>query len=209
MLCNAKNTDSSNASMTNFICSCVMSIEIIPISGRMTVNVITATSGQTIREICKIMSAHNIGSVIILRDSIIDEGNITEYSKPMGIVTERDVVTHLGSKSPLSPQTSIYEIMSQPPVTVQPKCSLRDAIETMQLKNIRRLPVIDKENNTEKMIGIVTDKDILRAIVKTMPSSQYAAESMLSDQMQFGYRFMYERFINEDHFSKDTHPGIR
>ena len=146
-----------------------MSIEIIPISGYMTVNVITATSGQTIREICKIMSAHNIGSVIILRDSIIDEGNITEYSKPMGIVTERDVVTHLGSKSPLSPQTSIYEIMSQPLVTVQPKCSLRDAIETMQLKNIRRLPVIDKENNTEKMIGIVTDKDILRAIVKTMP----------------------------------------
>lgn len=69
--------------------------------------------------------------------------------------------------------------------------------------------MIDSENNNEKMVGIVTDKDILRTIIKTMPSSLSTAEGMLNDQLHFGYRFMYERFINEDRFLKGTHPGIR
>jgi predicted transcriptional regulator len=98
--------------------------------------------------------------------------------------------------------------MSHPLVTIQSDSSLKDGIETMQLRNIRRLPVIDKENDIEKMVGIVTEKDIIRAITKALPSSQTASEGMINDQMQFGYRFMYERFINEDHFSKDTHPGM-
>jgi signal-transduction protein with cAMP-binding, CBS, and nucleotidyltransferase domain len=78
----------------------------------------------------------------------------------------------------------------------------------MQLKNIRRLPVINKENDSGKMVGIITEKDIFRAIMKAVPSSQNTAENLMNDQMQFGYRFMYERFINEDYFTKDTHPGL-
>jgi CBS domain-containing protein len=175
----------------------------------MTPNVITATSDQTIREVCKIMCEHKIGSVIILRDAALIKGDSTEYSNPIGIATERDVVTHLGSKTQSSSlETSVFEIMSHPLVTIHPNSSLKDGIETMQLRNIRRLPVIDKENDIEKMVGIVTEKDIIRAITKALPSSQTASEGMINDQMQFGYRFMYERFINEDHFSKDTHPGM-
>ena len=99
--------------------------------------------------------------------------------------------------------------MSHPLVTIQPHSSLKDGIETMQLKNIRRLPVISKENGREKLVGIVTEKDIVRAITKTLPPPpQNTAEGLISDQMRFGYRFMYERFINEDYFAKDTHPGI-
>ena len=65
----------------------------------MTPNVITAISDQTIREVCKIMSEHKIGSVIILRGTALEKGNSTEYSNPIGIATERDVVTHLGFKN--------------------------------------------------------------------------------------------------------------
>jgi signal-transduction protein with cAMP-binding, CBS, and nucleotidyltransferase domain len=150
-----------------------------------------------------------VRSVIILNDTALEKDKCTEYGNPIGIVTERDVVNHLGSKTQSSSlETSVFEIMSHPLVTIQPNSSLNDGIETMQLKNIRRLPVIDKENDSEKMVGIVTEKDHFRAIMKTQPSSQIATEGMVSDQMQFGYRFMFERFINEDHFSKDIHPGI-
>ena len=58
------------------------------------------------------------------------------------------------------------------------------------------------------MVGIITEKDIFRAITKILPSQQNSTEGLVSDQMQFGYRFMYERFINEDYFTKDTHPGL-
>ena len=45
-----------------------------------------------------------------------------------------------------------------PLTTINPNSSLRDAIQTMQQKDIRRLPVVD---NRGKMLGIVTSKDIL------------------------------------------------
>jgi hypothetical protein len=45
--------------------------------------------------------------------------------------------------------------------------------------------VIGGENNN--MVGIVTDKDILRAIMKTMPLPTSVGEGLLNDQMQFEY----------------------
>jgi CBS domain-containing protein len=186
-----------------------MSIEAMPITSFMTTDVKTAYSNQTIREVCKNMRDYGIGSLVILGgndNTTTPEKPVKGYDGAVGIVTERDVVSYLGSDRALSLRTEIFEIMSTPLITISPANSLKDAIETMQLRNIRRLPVIDNRNNNEKMVGIVTDKDIIRAIMK---ASQSAAEGMLADQMQFGYRFMYERFINEDRFTKDTHPGIR
>jgi predicted transcriptional regulator len=97
--------------------------------------------------------------------------------------------------------------MSTPLVTLSTANSVKDAIETMQLRNIRRLPVMDNKNNN--IVGIITDKDILRAFMKYMPvPTATSGESLLSDQMQFGYRFMYERIINDDNFQKGPNPGI-
>jgi CBS domain-containing protein len=101
-------------------------------------NVITATSNQTIRDVCKIMCEHEIGSIIILKDTTSETDEDMQYNDPVGITTERDVVTHLGSKNPSSLQTPVFEIMSHPLITIQPNSSLKDGIETMQLKNIRR-----------------------------------------------------------------------
>jgi len=118
---------------------------------------------------------------MILRDSTLEKDNSTENSSPVGIATERDVVTYLGSKTqPSSLETPVFEIMSHPLVTIQPNSSLKDGIETMQLRNIRRLPVIVQENGNEKMVGIVTEKDTIRAIMKALPSSQTAGEGMIT-----------------------------
>ncbi len=179
----------------------------MPISSCMTLSVVSATSNQTIRDVCIIMCEHKIGSVIIVENTATEKGKYTEYSKPIGITTERDIVTHLGSKKSSSLQTPVFEIMSHPLVTIQSNSSLKDGIETMQLKNIRRLPVINKEHNSSNMVGIVTEKDIFRAIMRALPSSQNTAEGLMKDQMQFGYRYLYEKFINDDYFAKDTHPG--
>jgi CBS domain-containing protein len=51
---------------------------------------------------------------------------------------------------------------------------------------------MSKENGREKLVGIVTEKDIVRAITKTLPPSQNTAEGLISDQMRIGYCFMYE-----------------
>ena len=45
--------------------------------------------------------------------------------------------------------------MSKPSITISINSSIRDAIQTMQQKNIRGLVIVDKE----KMVGIITDKE--------------------------------------------------
>jgi len=187
-----------------------MTFEDLSVTNVMSKNVKVAYSNQTIREVCKSMHDHGIGSIVILEgnDDITNtEKPKTEEHKAVGIVTERDVVSYLGSDRALSLRTKISEIMSTPLITITTANSVKDAIETMQLRNIRRLPVTGNKNNNN-MVGIVTDKDVLRAITKTMPLPASAGESLLTDQMQFGYRFMYERFINDDNFPKGTGPGI-
>jgi CBS domain-containing protein len=37
----------------------------------------------------------------------------------------------------------------------------------MSKKNIRRLPITDKDRSREKLVGIITEKDIINAIVKS------------------------------------------
>jgi CBS domain-containing protein len=182
-----------------------MAFEHLSITSVMSKDVKVGYPKQTIREVCKSMHDYGIGSIVIVEgnnDKVHKEkAGSEEVHTAVGIVTERDIVSYLGSDRALSLRTNISEIMSTPLITVTTSNSVKDAIETMQLRNIRRLPVTSGKDN--KMAGIVTDKDILRAITKTA-----AGESLLTDQMQFGYRFMYERFVNDD-FPKGPSPGIR
>ena len=187
-----------------------MTFEDLSITSIMSKDVKIAYSNQTIREVCKSMHDYGIGSIVILEGSNYapkTEQAESDEQMAVGIITERDIVTYLGSDRALSLRTRLSEIMSTPLITITIANSVKDAMETMQLRNIRRLPVTDNNKNNN-MVGIVTDKDILRAITKTIPLPKSTGESLLNEQMRFGYRFMYERFINDDNFTKGPNPGI-
>jgi CBS domain-containing protein len=124
-----------------------------PVSSIMTGEVITATADETIKTVCKLMYENDIGSIVIVKRTIEDA------NKPVGIITERDIVRQIGLSELFVVQAPIRQIMSTPLVTIGPNNPIRDAIEIMQLKNIRRLVVID---DREKMIGIITIKDALK-----------------------------------------------
>jgi CBS domain-containing protein len=123
------------------------------VSSIMTGEVITATADETIKTVCKLMYENDIGSIVIVKRTIEDA------NKPVGIITERDIVRQIGLSELFVVQAPIRQIMSTPLVTIGPNNPIRDAIEIMQLKNIRRLVVID---DREKMIGIITIKDALK-----------------------------------------------
>jgi isocitrate dehydrogenase len=156
------------------------SIETISVSSLMTRDVRTEKEDQNVLTACKIMSENNIGSIIIVKK---DDKNNT---KPVGIITERDVVRLLGSLNPPLLQTPLRDIMSKPLVNVSINSSIRDAIQIMQQKNIRRLIVSDGE----KMVGIITDKDIFRAIM----NNQDLIPSLLGDKLLVEHKIVYDQF---------------
>jgi len=91
----------------------------------------------------------------------------------------------LGSLKPPLLQTPLREVMSKPLVNVSINSSVRDAIQTMQQKNIRRLVVSDGD----EMVGIITDKDIFRTIM----NNQDLIPILLDDKLLV-HRTVYDQF---------------
>ena len=89
------------------------------------------------------MSNNDIGSVVIVDD--------LDTRKPIGIITERDIVRTIGMIQPHQLLVPIREHMSHPLVTLSSNASVYDAIRL----NVQK----------EKLVGIVTDKDIFRSLV--------------------------------------------
>ena len=154
-----------------------MSIESIAVSNAMARDVKTAKEDQTIKTIAKIMTDNNIGSVVIVKNA--------DANRPVGIITERDIVRMAGAEQVLTLQISARDIMSKPVITIDATSSIKDALQQMELKNIRRLPVVDKE---KKMVGIITDKDIFRALLNSQSLVASFCESFLVE-----YKPVYER----------------
>jgi len=131
-------------------------IDAIQVSDYMTKTVTTASLDQTIQSVCKIMNKNNLGGLVIVKRGV--SGN-----EPVGIITERDIIRKIGEVDLFTTQTSIRELMSKNLISIKPDSTISDAIELMHGNNIRRLPVID---NDGKMVGIITDKDILKAAAR-------------------------------------------
>ncbi len=54
----------------------------------------------------------------------------------------------------------IKDHMTRPPITAPPEMPMQEALQLMRERGIRRLPVVDKKG---KLVGIVSDRDLLHA----------------------------------------------
>jgi predicted transcriptional regulator len=77
---------------------------------------------------------------------------------PVGIVTEKDLISKVVARNRVPSEILVEEVMSQPVITISPSTSLREAARIMMKRGIRRLPVV---NNNGELVGIITDNDIL------------------------------------------------
>jgi CBS-domain-containing membrane protein len=94
------------------------------------------------------MNLHEIGSLIV-----VDSG------KPVGIVTERDMLSRVLTKPRVKTDTKVVDMMSKPIVTASPDMLAGDAAKLMIERNIKKLPVV--ENG--KLMGLVSLTDLLRS----------------------------------------------
>lgn len=133
-----------------------MNTDSLLVSATMITDVKKQTDDQNIMGACKVMHDNDIGSVIIV-------GLGDSEMKPLGIITERDIVRIIGKLEPWQFRKPLRTIMSKPVITIEPAASLVEAIEKMNSKNIRRLVVVNPDN---KMIGIITEKDIFKVFAK-------------------------------------------
>ena len=113
----------------------------------MHTDVKTADAEATFADVAKIMRTHGISSVVVL-----------EGKKLAGILTERDIVNLVAAGG--DPHTvRVAQGMTRRDIqTVSPKTDISEAAEQMASRNIRHLPVTERD----QVVGIISIRDLTR-----------------------------------------------
>ena len=117
----------------------------------MTSDVKTARPDDSLREIIQKMVKFHIGSIVVVQDS-----------RPVGIVTERDVLVRLSQMTMDLDVTKARDIMSAPVLTITDDQTVEEASRFMTQNSVKKLPVA----RGEELIGIITSTDIMRSAPK-------------------------------------------
>lgn len=95
----------------------------------------------------------------LLEDSKTSAIVVIENQIPVGIVTNKDLMIKIIAHSyPLD--TPLRRIMATPLISISPDTDIKEALELMASKKIRKLPVIDKED----VVGMIVASEIARKI---------------------------------------------
>lgn len=109
--------------------------------------VITLHEDATSNKVAHLMDENDLGCVIITN----------KMGKPVGIITERDLVQRVLAKNLMPDAINAKEIMTSPLVTIEPEETISEAARRMSRLDIRRLGVVYKGN----LVGVVSSRDIL------------------------------------------------
>jgi CBS domain-containing protein len=142
----------------------------------MTKGVISISKYESVMHVADILSEKNISGLPV----------VDKESKVIGIITQADILSMvgvgrehtfkdllkymLGEKLPERRMGDhVGDIMTSPAITIRPDANIAEAVKIMDEKRIRRLTVVDDQN---RLIGIITRADILKAVINKVKEMQ-------------------------------------
>ena len=109
---------------------------------------ITIKVDSTISNLTDLLTLHDIGAVIV-----VDNNN-----KPIGIVSERDVIKNYSKN-----YNDIKNIMTNKLISCDLSISSTNLLEIMNKNKVRHVPII-KDN---ELLGIVSIGDVVKRLIET------------------------------------------
>jgi CBS domain-containing protein len=105
--------------------------------------VCTLAADATCQEAAQLMRDEGIGCVVV-----------AEEERPLGIVTDRDLVVRVIAAGRDAGKTLLREIMSAEPVFLTGERGFDQLLATMRQQGVRRVPVVDHAGRLEGVIAL-------------------------------------------------------
>ncbi|MBI5889626.1 MAG: PAS domain S-box protein [Nitrosomonadales bacterium] len=99
---------------------------------------------------------------------------VVENDKPVGIVTERDVVRFY-AREPERVNVPIFELMNSPVLTVPGNATIGQAAERLREKKVRHLAVVDADG---RMVGLVNEHDLTQTMALGLLDEKYEVDEL-------------------------------
>lgn len=148
----------------------------------MSRDVITAQPGMTVKEAAELMAREKVSGLPV----------VSKDGELLGILSEADLIhrMELGTEGAPPPRWSgyfahpedmakqftkahghkVHDVMSRPVVSVEADADLADVANTLDDRGLKRLPVMQDG----KLVGIVTRRDLVRALLRVSPEPSAA-----------------------------------
>lgn len=119
-------------------------------------DVVTVVRDDTVGQAAKLMRQHHVGDVVVIEEA-------HGVRKPVGIVTDRDLVVEVLAPE-LDPDVmTAGDIMAQNVTAVEEHAGIFEVIQLMTAKGVRRLPVVRRNGD---LAGIVSLDDLFVLLAK-------------------------------------------
>ncbi len=116
--------------------------------GRDPAAIIRCDVNTPVRDVVALLAGKRIGAVPVM-----------EHGRVAGIFSERDVLYRLADEGAPCLDRRVREVMTSPPITVEPSTTTDEAMALMTRRRIRHLPVCD----SGRMCGFVSIGDLVKS----------------------------------------------
>ena len=117
-------------------------------------NVVCAVPDTTIVDAAQLMRRNHVGNLIV-----VDKPGAER--RPIGIVTDRDIVVEVLGNDLDPAQTTVAQVMSSRLVIAQETEDTAVAVERMHMHGVRRMPIV---NHSGSLVGVFTLDDAVKLL---------------------------------------------
>jgi CBS domain-containing protein len=131
----------------------------------MTSKPVCCVPNDMVSRAAKLMKVGNIGAIPVVEDE--------KQRKLVGIVTDRDLALHIVAEGRDPKSTKVEAVMTANVVTCMADDDLQKALDAMASNQLRRIPVVDSEN---QLVGIIAQADVATRVDQPEKTAEVVKE---------------------------------
>jgi CBS domain-containing protein len=114
--------------------------------------VVTVRPHEELSTAARMMRERNVGCLVV-----VEPGGALGGERPIGMLTDREIVTHVVVEHADPRETRVEQVMTHHPVTLASHCSIEEALACMRTAGVRRVAIVDDRS---RLVGILALDDI-------------------------------------------------